>query len=124
MMVVREESVRGLLILHIEGPLRVPVCTAFRQRIQALLRADVRQILINLAGVPAIDAGGVGELVHVYNMTSAAQGALRIAEAGVRVAELIDRAGLIGILTADSERWWLEAVRDPSSSAPIRSLRV
>jgi anti-anti-sigma factor len=110
MMVVREESARGLLILHIEGPLRVPVCTAFRQRIQALLRGGVRRILINLAQVPAIDAGGVGELAHVYNMTSAAQGALRIAEAGVRVAVLIDRAGLFGILTADSERLWLEAV--------------
>jgi hypothetical protein len=56
-----------------------------------------------------IDAGGVGELVHVYNLTSAAQGALRIAEAGGRVAELIDRAGLFAILTADSE-WWREAV--------------
>jgi anti-anti-sigma factor len=109
MMVVREERARSLLILHVEGPLRVPVGTCVRQRIQALLRCGARRILVNLAGVPVIDAGGVGELVHVYNLTSAAQGALRIAEAGGRVAELIDRAGLFAILTADSE-WWREAV--------------
>lgn len=111
MILVGEERSRGLTILHIEGPLRVPVNGELRHSVQALLRRGVRRILVNLAGVWYLDAAGIGELVHMYNMTTAACGVLRITEATPRVHELLGHAGLFDLLSASSEQSWSEAVR-------------
>jgi anti-anti-sigma factor len=110
MISVREERSRDLAILHIEGPLRVPVGIELRRSVHALLRRGARRILLDLTGVSDLDAGGLGEVVQVYNLASAAHGVLRIAEATARVRQLFDRAGLFDLLSADSGRWWREAV--------------
>jgi hypothetical protein len=41
---------------------------------------------------------------------AAAHGALQVADARAHVRELFDRAGLFDLLSADSPRWWPEAV--------------
>jgi anti-anti-sigma factor len=93
----------GLSVLHVEGPLRVPVNADLAHRVQALLRRGARRILLNLARVSDLDAAGVGELVHAYNMTSAMNGVLQIAHTRGRIRELLDRVGLLALLSADSE---------------------
>lgn len=110
MISVREERSRDLSILHIEGPLRVPVGGELRRSIQAMLGRGARRILLDLSGVSDVDAGGVGEVVRAYNSAIAARGSLQIAEPRAHVRELFDRAGLFSVLSVDSRRWWLEAV--------------
>jgi anti-anti-sigma factor len=95
----RDETV----VLHLEGPLRAPVSTELRPKVHALLRRGTRKILVSLAGVSDVDAAGVGELVHAYNMTVAAHGMLRITHAFGRVRELLARVGLLELLYTERE---------------------
>ncbi len=110
MISVREERSRTLSILHVEGPLRVPIGGELQRSVQAVLRRGARRILLDLSGVKDLDAGGLGEVVQVYNSTIAAHGILQIAEAHAHVRELFDRAGLFDLLSSNSRRWWPEAV--------------
>jgi anti-anti-sigma factor len=109
-MSVREQRSPTLSILHVEGSLRVPLGAELRGSVQALLRSGSRRILLDLSGVSDVDAGGVGKVVEVYNLTVASHAVLRIAEPRAHVRELFDRAGLFDLLSADSRRWWPEAV--------------
>jgi anti-anti-sigma factor len=72
-----------------------------RHRVRALLGAGERAIVLDLTHVPSIDAAGVGQLVRAYNMTAAVNGALRIAHPNARVREMLRRASLLGLLSAD-----------------------
>jgi anti-anti-sigma factor len=110
MMSVREQRSPTLSILHVEGSLRVPLGAELRRSVQAGLRNGSRRILLDLSGVSDVDAGGVGNVVEVYNLTAAAHGTLQIAEPRAHVRKLFDQAGLLDLLSADSRRWWPEAV--------------
>jgi anti-anti-sigma factor len=106
---IREERSPGVSILHISGPLRVPLDLELQWIVHAILRRGVRRIVLNLAAVPDLDAGGVGELVHLFNMAAAAHSEIRIASVRPRVRELLDRARVFDLLTGDA-RWWPQAV--------------
>jgi anti-anti-sigma factor len=110
MISVREQRTPCMSILHIDGPLRVPVNAELHRSVQALLHRGSRRIVLDLSGVSDVDAGGVGKVVEVYNLTAASHGALQIAEARPHVRELFDRAGLFDLLSSDSHRWLPEAV--------------
>jgi ABC-type transporter Mla MlaB component len=107
---VREERSPGVSILHISGPLRVPLSRDLELAVHALLRGGVRRIELNLAAVSDLDAGGVGELVQVYNLAAGAHCVLRILSTPARVQELLCKAGLFDLLTKDARWWWQQAV--------------
>jgi anti-anti-sigma factor len=87
-------------VLQIEGPLHAPLKAGLRHIVRALLRRGQRTIVLDLAGVPDIDAKGVGELVRTYNMTNAVNGTLQIVHATTWVREILDRARLLDLLSA------------------------
>jgi anti-anti-sigma factor len=99
----------GVSILHISGPMSVPLDLELQWTVHAILRRGIRRIELNLAAVSDLDAGGVGELVHLFNMAAAAHSELRIANARPRVRELLDLAHVFDLLTGDA-RWWPQAV--------------
>ena len=107
---VREERSPGVSILHISGPLRVPLSRDLELAVHAVLRGGVRRIVLNLAAVSDLDAGGVSELVQVYNLAAGAHSVLRIVSAPARVQELLCKAGLFDLLTKDARWWWPQAV--------------
>ena len=107
---VREERSPGVSILHISGPLRVPIGRDLQWAVHAILRRGVRRIELNLAAVSDLDAGGVGELVQVYNLAAGAHCALRIVSTPARVQKLLCRAGLFDLLAKDARWWWPQAV--------------
>ena len=111
MILVREEQrSAGVWILYVKGPLLVPGTHDLRHRVQVLLRRGARRIQVNLADVWNLDAGGVGELVRVYNVALKSQTALQIAEASPWVRELLDRAGLFDLLSAGAAQSTLNVV--------------
>ena len=59
----QEERSPGVSILHISGPLRVPLSRELELAVHAVLRGGVRRIELNLSAVSDLDAAGVGELV-------------------------------------------------------------
>ena len=107
---IREERSPGVSILHISGPLRVPLSRDVKWAVRAVLRRGVRRIELNLAAVSDLDAGGLGALVQVYNMAAGAHCVLRIVSTPARVQELLCKAGLFDLLTKDARWWWPQAV--------------
>ena len=107
---VREERSPGVSILHISGPLRVPLSRDLELAVHAVLRGGARRIDLNLAAVSDLDAGGVGELVQGYNVAAGAHCVLRIVSSPARVQELVCKAGLFDLLTKDARWWWPQAV--------------
>jgi anti-anti-sigma factor len=95
----------GTSVLRVHGPLRVPVGRELRRSVTTLLRRGGQRILLDLSRVPALDAGGLGELVYLYNLATAAHAVLRVVEATARVRQLLDRAGLVDLLTGEARRW-------------------
>jgi anti-anti-sigma factor len=100
--VAREESAGGVAVLYLRGRLRWPVSPELRQRVEVLLARGERAILLDLANVTAIDAAGVGELVQLYGLADATDGALWIDNANDTVSTLLERAGLLELLSLDS----------------------
>jgi anti-sigma B factor antagonist len=90
-------------IVPVEGPLRVPISRALDDDIRPLLRQGERVIVLDLAQVTRIDAAGVGELVRAFNLTAAANGRLRITNASPWVRKVLDRAGVLDLLTGEME---------------------
>ena len=56
--------------------------------------------------MPAIDAAGVGALVHVYNVATGADAVLRITNASGGVRDFLTRVGVFGLLNAEADRRW------------------
>jgi anti-anti-sigma factor len=110
MIAVHRVRSRDVVILYLEGDLRAPLNDVLRMNVDLAIRHLARRILISLAGVTELDAAGLGELVHAHTVATAAGVSLRIADGPVRVRELIRRAGLLDLLSVESERLWLEAV--------------
>jgi anti-anti-sigma factor len=86
--------------LRLDGALRTPVDVVLRSRVESLLQDGVRRVLLDLSGVSDIDAAGVGELIHVFNMVAAAGGVLEIGRMSPHVRRVLDVAGVHGLLTA------------------------
>jgi anti-anti-sigma factor len=111
MMLVREvQRSAGVWVLHVHGPIRVPVNRDLRHRVHAILHRGAHRILVNLSGVWDLDAGGIGELVRLYNLARKSQRDLRIAEATPWVRELLECAGLFELLSIDSDQRTMKAV--------------
>ena len=97
MAAVVERPTRAATV-RVIGQLRAPGTSALRRAVTALLLDGERQILLDLAAVTDLDAAGIGELVHVSNVTTAAGGALQIARARTSVRRLLDGVGLLQVL--------------------------
>jgi anti-anti-sigma factor len=101
MTVYREGFAGGWSILHLQGSLRWPVSPDLRQRVEALLRRGQRTVLLDVAGVAAIDAAGVGELVRLCRILCAVDGVLQVSGATSRVCTMLDLAGLGDLFNLD-----------------------
>jgi anti-anti-sigma regulatory factor len=81
--------------VHVFGQLRAPGTGALRRAVTALLLDGERHILLDLAALTDLDAAGIGELVTLSNMTTAAGGTLEITCAPTPVRGLLDDAGVL-----------------------------
>jgi anti-anti-sigma factor len=104
MMTAVQDRSKDVALLRIAGPLYASLCATLASDVRALLSTGRRMILLDLAGVTAIDAAGVGALVHVYNMATAADAVLRVANTSEDVRDLLTRVGLQDLLNAEAGR--------------------
>jgi anti-anti-sigma factor len=91
-------------VLSVSGPRRIPLGGELCRRVRALRRAGVRALVIDLAGVPSIDAAGIGELVDAYHKMTAVHGTLRVVRSTRRVRKVLERVGLFDLLSARVSR--------------------
>jgi anti-sigma B factor antagonist len=86
-------------VLEVHGALRVPLRSDLRARVEGVLGRGCRRILLDLSGLLAIDASGIGELIQAYNTTMSEGGVLRIVGANRRVRRLLEISGVFELLT-------------------------
>ena len=103
LVIARGPGAENVCVLYLDGALCAPLDGALRHRVQDLLRGGERRIVLDLSRVPAIDAAGVGQLVRLYNLITAAGGQVRITHAAPRVRGLLNRAWLFTLLTGGRE---------------------
>jgi anti-anti-sigma regulatory factor len=77
----------------------MPLNAELRRNVRVLLRHGARRVVLDLSGVPKIDAAGVGQLVRVFNLTTAAGRVLQVVGVTAWVREILVRVGLFGILS-------------------------
>jgi anti-sigma B factor antagonist len=99
MAAVLDQASSHVYVLPLEGPLRVPISGDLPARVHALLAAGERNVVLDTTAVSSIDAGGIGELVRAYKLALAVNGSLRVASANRRVREILQRVGLLQLLT-------------------------
>lgn len=98
--VIRGPCSPGRCVLYLEGALRAPLDGKLRHDVGVLLRLGGRIIVLDLTRVSRIDAAGIGELVRAYNMTLETNGVLQIVNPSPWVHQILERVGLLAILTA------------------------
>ena len=92
----------NLSILHVEGALRAPVNNALSQGVADLLRQGRTHIVLELSQLDEIDAAGVGEIIRLFNMTSASGGVLELVHARRHVRRILEVAGVWRLLTIEA----------------------
>jgi len=89
--------------VYIDGALLAPLKAELPTRVGALLRRGERRIVLDMSRVSFIDAGGIGELVRLYNIASAMDASFRIVHTTRWVRETLARVGLFELLSADGD---------------------
>jgi anti-anti-sigma factor len=85
-------------VVRPKGALQVPSVSELGRALRAIARQGERHIVVDLDGVSAIDAGGIGELVRAHNRMAAVEGRFRIRNAGRRVRVPLEKVGVFWLL--------------------------
>jgi anti-sigma B factor antagonist len=123
-MQLTERRVGHVTILDLAGKLTIDqAAERLKDKINSLAQQDRTAIILNLAEVPYIDSGGLGQLVSSYSSLSKTAGGLRLLHLTKRNHDLLAVTRLATIFqTFDSED---EAIRsfDPlPASLPLASV--
>ena len=113
-----EESVVGhVTILNIIGRLTIDEAAQhLKHDIEDLISRGRLDVVLNLAQVPYIDSGGLGQLVASYGSVKKAGGAMKLVNVNSRNHDLLSITRLVTVFeTFDSEA---EAVRSFDAVAP------
>jgi anti-sigma B factor antagonist len=104
-MEMTERVVGGLTILDLNGKLTIGEgAQLLKDKIQSLVFQSRTQLIVNLAAVPYIDSGGLGQLVTCYTTLAKAGGRLTLLNVNKRNHDLLSITKLVTIFdTFDSE---------------------
>ena len=114
---IDERVIGSVTILDISGKLVIDASAQqLKDKINSLIAQQRTQIVLNLAHVPYIDSGGLGQLVASYGSIVKSGGALKLLCVGSRNHDLLSITRLVTLFESfDSET---EAVRSFSDAAP------
>jgi anti-sigma B factor antagonist len=104
-MTVSERAVGSVTILDIEGALSAGEgADRLRDKVRSLLQQGQKQFVVNLAGVPYMDSGGLGELVQAFATTQKQGGTLKLMNTTRRLHDLLVITKLVTVFeTYDNE---------------------
>lgn len=95
-----------ITILDLHGKLLVGAdAELLRDSVAGLIAQGQRKILLNLADVPAMDSGGLGELVRCSLIVQREQGAIKLVNLTLKITNLLTITKLLTVFdTFDSEQ--------------------
>jgi anti-sigma B factor antagonist len=89
-MVIKSRKTGSAEILDMQGPLKLGEPEQkFRQKVDELLAAGSRNLVINLAEVPLIDSCGVGALMYAYTTVNRAGGKCKFCAPSKQVNQIL-----------------------------------
>ncbi len=115
-MEIVERTVNDVTVLDLKGKMTLGEGDELlKDKINSLLAAGKKKLLLNLEGVPYIDSAGLGEVVRTYTTVSRQGGSLKLLNLTKRIEDLLSITKLLTVFdTYDSEA---DAVRSFSSPA-------
>ncbi len=89
-MTVSERLVGAIMVLELDGQLILGASAeGLRDKVRSLLQQGQRQFIMDLAAVPYMDSGGLGELVQSYATVTKQGGALKLLHMTSRLRDLL-----------------------------------
>ena len=97
-MTINERKSGDVTILDVEGKILLGEGDVqLKRKIDELLEKKETKILVNLANVPYMDSGGLGEIVRSYTTVKRAGGDLKLLNATKRISDLLTITKLITV---------------------------
>ena len=105
-MEIVERTVGDITILDLKGKLTIgDGAELLRDKVTGIVSQGRSKVLLNLAGVPYMDSGGLGELVRCSMAARRANGAVKLVSLTSRITDLLTITKLVTVFdTFDTER--------------------
>jgi anti-sigma B factor antagonist len=97
-MTITERTRGDVTVLDVEGKILLGEGDVqLKRKIDELIERKVTRLLLNLANVPYMDSGGLGEIVRSYTTVKRAGGELKLLNATKRISDLLTITKLITV---------------------------
>src|SRR5262245_8764285 len=97
-MTITERKSGDVTILDVEGKILLGEGDVqLKRKIDELIERNETKLLLNLANVPYMDSGGLGEIVRSYTTVKRAGGDLKLLNATKRISDLLTITKLITV---------------------------
>lgn len=112
-MEIRERAVGALTILDLSGKLTIgDGAQLLKDKSESLIFQGRHQIVVNLASVPYIDSGGLGQLVACYTTVTRAGGRLTLLGLNKKNHDLLSITKLVSVFeTYEAEQDAIDSYR-------------
>jgi anti-sigma B factor antagonist len=120
-MKITERIVGDITVLDLDGRLTIgDGAGLLRDKVTSIVFQGRNRILLNLAGVPYMDSGGLGELVRCSMAARKADGEVKLVNLTSRITDLLSITKLLTVFdTFDSEDAAIAGFRKVAPSAPV-----
>lgn len=104
-MQMSDRALNGVTILDLDGKLTIgDSADLLSQNVKRLITAGHNKLIINLAKVPYVDSGGLGQLVQCFVSARKADGAVKLIGLTAKITDLLAITKLVTVFeTFDSE---------------------
>jgi anti-sigma B factor antagonist len=117
-MEITERTVDAITILDLSGKLTIgEAAQLLKDKSESLVFQGRTQVIVNLAAVPYIDSGGLGQLVACYTTLARAGGRLKLLNVNAKNHDLLSITKLVSVFdTFDTEREAIESYSATTSA--------
>jgi anti-sigma B factor antagonist len=117
-MEINERTIGALTVLDLSGKLTISDgAQLLKDKSESLVFQGRKQIIVNLAAVPYIDSGGLGQLVACYTTLAKAGGRLTLLNVNTKNHDLLSITKLVSVFeTYDTEREAIESYATPTGA--------
>jgi anti-sigma B factor antagonist len=115
-MEITERTVDAITILDLRGKLTSGEgAQLLKDKSESLVFQGRNRVIVNLAAVPYIDSGGLGQLVACYTTLAKAGGRLKLLNVSTKNHDLLSITKLVAVFdTFDNEREAIESYSAPT----------
>ncbi len=104
-MEITKRRIGDVTVLDLKGKLTIGSSVdVLRDTVASVVFQDEKKVLLNLAGVPYMDSGGLGELVRCSMVVGKASGSIKLVNMTSKITDLLAITKLSNVFdTFDSE---------------------